>query len=80
MANHTKPLGMQYSTSYADPGLKMQEHLCFCYCNFFYSTLSRVFNKSLKGFYVVITRAPLGLQKRHRCQKMCLKLKFCLEM
>jgi hypothetical protein len=20
------------STSYADPGLKMREHLCFCYC------------------------------------------------
>jgi hypothetical protein len=25
---------MPYSTSYADPGLKMREHLCFRYCNF----------------------------------------------
>jgi hypothetical protein len=26
---------MRYSTSYANPGLKMREHLRFCYCIFF---------------------------------------------
>jgi hypothetical protein len=30
---------MRDSTSYADPGLKMQEHLCFCNCIFFYPTI-----------------------------------------
>jgi hypothetical protein len=35
MANHTKPFGMRYYTSYnAVPGLKIQKLLCFWYCTF----------------------------------------------
>jgi hypothetical protein len=34
----------------------------------------------LERFCEAKYQEPLGLQKRHRCQKMCLILKFCLEM
>jgi hypothetical protein len=33
----------------------------------------------LERFCEAISQEPLGLQKRHRCQKMRLILKFCLK-
>jgi hypothetical protein len=33
---------MRYSTSYADPVLKMREHLCFCFCIFLIQLYSAI--------------------------------------
>jgi hypothetical protein len=53
-------LVVHYSTSYADPGLEMQEHLCFRNCNIFIQLYTAIAVRNVPLNAGLINYRPIG--------------------